>query len=177
LFVQERRKSVNRREERYHDELLAIRVALTDFDHSGDHMGSSFSSSPEEQIRNTLARYAQVHDKRDVDGYAALFAEEGCLAVMSGGRFVGRPAVREFMSNYYANQSPTSRTKHVYVNSVIELHADDTADVTSDVVAYRCDADGVWGINSIGIAIDKLVFRDGSWLFLERQNINLRAAG
>ncbi len=137
-------------------------------------MGSQRSGSPEEQIRNTLAKYAHVHDRRDIDGYAALFAEEGCLAVMSGGRFVGRQAVREFMSSYYARQPATSRTKHVYVNSIIEVHSDDTADVTSDVVAYRCDGDGEWSINSIGVAVDKLVFRDGSWLFFERQNINPR---
>jgi hypothetical protein len=139
-------------------------------------MTNSQPSTAEEQIRKTLARYAHVHDHRDIEGYAALFAEEGALAVMSGGRFVGRPAVKEFMANYYARQEPDSKTKHVYVNSVIDVHADNTADATSDVIAYRCDASGQWSINSIGLAIDKLIYRDGTWLFLERQNINLRSA-
>ena len=122
-----------------------------------------------DEIQHTLAQYALVHDRLDLEGYSALFAEEGRY-VSRNVTHDGRAAIREFIATVYAKRSADHRMKHLYANAVIDIHDADTANVTSDFIAYeRMGADGAWQINMIAQCVDTLVKRDGRWLFLERR--------
>jgi uncharacterized protein (TIGR02246 family) len=122
-----------------------------------------------DQIQRTLAEYALVHDRLDLEGFSALFAEEGRY-VSRNVTHDGRAAIREFIGAVYAKRPADHRMRHLYANAVIDLHDADTAHVTSDFIAYeRFGADGAWQINMIAQCVDTLVRRDGRWLFLERR--------
>jgi len=125
-----------------------------------------------DDIQHTLAQYALVHDRLDLDGFIALFAEEGRYVSRSV-THDGRAAIREFIGAVYAKRPADHRMKHLYANAVIDIDDDEdanAANVTSDFVAYeRFGADGAWQINMIAQCVDRLVKRDGRWLFLERR--------
>jgi uncharacterized protein (TIGR02246 family) len=122
-----------------------------------------------DDIRHALAEYALVHDRLDLEGFVALFAQEGRYVSRSV-THDGRAAIREFIGAVYAKRPVDHRMKHLYANAVIDIGDADTANVTSDFLAYeRFTADGAWQINMIAQCVDTLVKRDGRWLFLERR--------
>lgn len=125
------------------------------------------ASTPEEEIRRTLALYALVHDREDIDRFAALFTEDARF-ISRGVSHDGREAVKDFMANVYNQRPPDKRLKHCYMNSFIDVR-DDVADVTSDFVAWEAFGYGPWTINYVGQCVDRLVRRNGQWLFAERR--------
>jgi hypothetical protein len=123
--------------------------------------------SAEDSIRRTLALYPRRHDTRDVDGYAALFAERGRF-VGRNADHVGRDAIRTFIANLYATQPPERQTKHLCANSLIDVQGQ-TASATTDFVAYERLGDGPWKVHTIGTYVDHLVLEQGEWRFAERR--------
>ncbi len=124
--------------------------------------------SDEDGIRRTLARYALAHDALDLEGYLALFTQEGRY-VSRGVVHEGRDALRSFIGGIYAKRAPEHRMQHLYANSVIEVRGD-TAHATSDFIAYERAAEGAaWQVNMLGQCADRLVKQDGVWLFTERR--------
>jgi uncharacterized protein (TIGR02246 family) len=124
-------------------------------------------STVEEEIRATLALYALVHDREDIDRFAELFTEDARF-ISRGIVHAGRAAVKAFMAEVYASRPPDKRMKHCYMNSYIEVQGD-SANVTSDFIAWEAFGYGPWTINYVGQMVDRLVRRDGRWVFAERR--------
>ena len=120
----------------------------------------------EEQIRQTLARYPQVHDDRNVEGYVALFAHDGRF-VSSPNEYVGRPAIKAFIADLYA-KAANRQSKHYFGNSVVDIQGD-VAHAVTDVVVYHSYDDGPWALAQVNRHIDRLVRQDGTWLFAEKR--------
>jgi hypothetical protein len=123
--------------------------------------------SAQDPIRRTLALYPFCHDRRDVDGYVALFAEAGHF-IGGNADHAGRPAIRTFIANLYATQPPNRLTKHLCGNSLIDVHGD-TAEAATDFVAYERLGDGPWQVHTIGRYRDRLILEEGEWRFAERR--------
>jgi uncharacterized protein (TIGR02246 family) len=130
-------------------------------------MVSSPSLDGEAAVRRTLARYALVHDRQDVEGLSALFTSH-MRYVARGVVHAGRDNVRAFLADVYAKRPAGKQMKHVYTNSVIDI-VGATAYAASDFVAYERQDAGPWAINMIGRCFDRLVHVDGQWLFAERR--------
>ena len=124
-------------------------------------------TTPEEEIRRTLAEYALVHDREDIDRFAALFTEDARF-ISRGVVHDGREAVKAFMADVYAKRPADKRMKHCYMNSFIDVHEDE-AEVTSDFIAWEAFGYEPWSINYVGQCVDRLVRQDGRWLFTERR--------
>ncbi len=119
----------------------------------------------QEAIRQTLARYAQRNDARDAEGWCSLFTEDAHF-ITQHGEYVGRPALRAFIEALYASR-PTRRTRHINGAPVISVDGD-VATADSDVIFYERIDDGAWRLAGANHYRDRLVRRDGGWLFQER---------
>jgi 3-phenylpropionate/cinnamic acid dioxygenase small subunit len=131
-------------------------------------------SAQQEEVRRTLALYAQRHDNRDAEGYADLFAVDGCF-LSARAEHRGRGAVKEFIADLYRTQPANRRTKHLCGNSIIDVD-DQTARAITDFVAFERLGDGPWQVHTIGQYHDRLVLQDGMWRFAERRVVTGPAA-
>ncbi|MBV9578387.1 MAG: nuclear transport factor 2 family protein [Chloroflexi bacterium] len=111
--------------------------------------------------------YAHRHDSRDVEGYASLFAVDGCF-VSARSEYRGRAAVKDFIADLYRSQPADRRTKHLCGNTTVDLDGS-TASAITDFVAYERFGDGAWQVHTIGQYRDRLVLEDGEWRFAERR--------
>jgi hypothetical protein len=124
--------------------------------------------SDEDEIRHTLASYAQHNDDRNAVAWSELFAEDGRF-VPGGAEYVGRPAIRGFIDTHYAN-TPDRQTKHLCGLPVISIDGD-SATAASDVLYYDRHGASSWRIAGINHYADRLVRSGDRWLFLERRNL------
>jgi hypothetical protein len=81
-----------------------------------------------------VAAVAQRGDRRDTEGAAALFAEDGTW-IRGGRTYTGRSGVIES----YAHLSPTQFTRHMSANCVVTVRTPDTAEAVTYYVAYHHD--------------------------------------
>jgi 3-phenylpropionate/cinnamic acid dioxygenase small subunit len=119
----------------------------------------------QEAIRQTLARYAQRNDARDVEGWCAVFTEDARFTTQQG-EFVGQAALRAFIEGLYASR-PTRRTRHINGAPAIVVDGD-VATADSDVIFYERIDDGPWRLAGANHYRDRLVRRNGDWLLQER---------
>lgn len=119
-----------------------------------------------ESIRQLLARFIQLRDDKRFEEWSQLFTDDGTFEY-PGARLTGRSEIREHVAELLRND----RGKHLCVNSIIDVSGD-SATVSSDVVKVD-PADGSAGapfaVRTMGRYVDRLVCRDGTWLFLERR--------
>ena len=120
--------------------------------------------SQDREILQTIGDYATFHDREDIESLATLFTER-MRYVSRGVVHAGRDNVTTFLANIYARRPEGEEMKHDYSNSEIG----ETAYVTSDFIAHQRIGDGPWELNMVGRCIDRLVRRDGHWLFAERR--------
>ena len=124
-------------------------------------------TSPEEEIRRTLALYPKYVDDRDSDGFASLFAENGRIH-SSSGEFVGRKEIKQFLEDLYAARPADRQFKHLWSNSVISIDGN-SAESVSDILVFECFAGHPWSMNIVARHRDKLAKQtDGRWLFTEK---------
>ena len=115
-------------------------------------------------IRELLAEYCFRFDTGDFEAWLDLFTEDGLFDIGPRGRFVGRPALRTFLSMIpLTDGSPM--LKHCVMNSIVRVEGAH-ASARSYVVVLH-------GGNTVGITIagryeDRLVKVDGAWRFQER---------
>ena len=126
-------------------------------------------SEEEDSIRRTLALYAHRHDGRDADGYADLFASDGCF-IGANRQHRGRAAVKAFIAEHYRTQPADRRTKHMCANSLVDVTGD-TGAATTDFVAYERLGDGPWQVHTVGQYQDRLIREADMWRFVERRVI------
>ena len=117
----------------------------------------------EEGIRRTLALYCQLCDDGRFDEWADLYTEDAVFRVM-GGEHRGPEAIKAFIAKA---QPAGQRGKHVAVNPLIYVDGD-TARAWTDYI-WVGPGSGQFPVTSAGRYHDRLVKRDGRWLFSERQ--------
>jgi hypothetical protein len=115
-------------------------------------------------IRELLAEYCFHFDSGDFEAWLNLFTEDGAFDIGPHGRFVGRPALRTFLSMIpLTGGSPM--LKHCVMNSIVRV---DGASATA-----RCYVVVLHGGTAVGITLagryeDQLVKVAGAWRFQER---------
>jgi 3-phenylpropionate/cinnamic acid dioxygenase small subunit len=121
------------------------------------------STTAEELIRQTLARYCMFCDDGRFEDWGLLFTQETKLHVM-GTTHSGRERVQAFIE---AGQPPELRGKHVVINPLILVSEDArSAQCWSDFLFI--DRAGV--ITTTGRYHDELVLEpDGVWRFAVRE--------
>jgi 3-phenylpropionate/cinnamic acid dioxygenase small subunit len=117
----------------------------------------------EEGIRRTLALYCQLCDDGRFDEWEQLYTEDAVFKVM-GAVHQGREAIKGFISEA---QPDGRRGKHVAVNPLIEVDGD-AARAWTDYI-WVGPGTGQFPVTNAGRYHDRLVKRDGRWLFVERQ--------
>jgi ketosteroid isomerase-like protein len=111
-----------------------------------------------EEIRNTIARFAQCLDDRRFKEFSETFAEDGAFADRKG-----RQAIYDWISKAELAQRPELKRKHAIVNVIVEIDGD-RATSTSDLVMFDQVADGPVSIRT-GRYTDELAKQsDGRWL-------------
>ena len=122
--------------------------------------------TPEEQIRQLIARYAHVHDVNNVEGLVSLFAEDG--AFVGGTEYRGHDAIRAVFQSPAMRRGPDRRGKLMFGNSIITVTGD-TAEALTDVVGVMSENDEPWRIYIVASHADRLVRQGERWLFAEKR--------
>jgi len=120
-----------------------------------------------EQIRETVARYAHLVDRGRIDELVLLFAEDGTLEAGDRPPARGRAAIRAFFTDTAARLASASTRRlirHHVSNLVIEVSGPESASAESYFLAL---AEG--GVDHWGRYRDRLVRREGRWLFQHRR--------
>jgi uncharacterized protein (TIGR02246 family) len=119
-------------------------------------------------IRRLLARYCQHLDNADLEHLVALWTEDGEFNAV-GSRCAGRPAIRSFLEPFMKEER-SGATKHLTMNSVIEIDAD-TATALSDFLVIRRITDRVVPAR-VGQYHDVLARSSGGWRIRSRTNVS-----
>lgn len=121
--------------------------------------------TPEEQIRKAIAEICHYTDTGDYDRWVGLFIAEGAFH-MFGQSHVGHDALRAFIED---DQPPHRRGLHLTTDSVIDLRGT-VANVSSNFI-FIASGDSAGVVVAAGRYHDILVYRDGRWLFQEREAV------
>ncbi len=125
----------------------------------------------EDQVKGTLARYCQLLDDGDFDGWIELFSDDAQL-LFGGTTHEGRPSIRGYMEKV---QPPEGRGKHITANVLVDVDGD-AASAHTDYLFVRPTAEGLVLV-ATGRYHDQLV-RDGeAWRFSRREITLLAPAG
>ena len=124
-------------------------------------------------IQDLMARYEWALDSGDAKAYAALFAEDGALA-MPGGEQKGRSAIQKAIEDLVKSFSASApggsppKIQHILSNLVIEQHGA-TAETKSFWTEIWNPTGKAMGVRAAGHYEDRLVKRGGKWWFARRQ--------
>jgi len=129
-----------------------------------------------EGVRDTIARYAHCADSGRFEEMVALFAEDGVMDVEGRAPLRGRAAILAFLTETRQSLRDTTTRPFIrhHVNSVqVEVEGEDGARAASYFFAITERGPDHWGRYR-----DRLVRRDGRWLFAERKvRVDGRAEG
>ena len=116
-------------------------------------------------VRDLYARYAHRIDRRDFDGFAALFTDDGRFALGDDGA-QGRAAIRDFMMGIM--KSPGGA--HIITNVSVRPAGKDRWSAVADyLLTRRADDDGPWGIVGVGWYESVATWVGGEWYFAEHR--------
>ena len=121
------------------------------------------TSSAEEKIRRTIARFCHFTDQGDFDNWVRLFADDGCIVLM-GQEHRGHAALRAFIE---LDQTPELRGLHLTTDSVIEI-AGNEAKVSSNFI-FIAEGKTASVVVAAGRYHDILVSVGDDWLFARRE--------
>jgi 3-phenylpropionate/cinnamic acid dioxygenase small subunit len=120
------------------------------------------------EIENLMARYCELFDSGDLDGYAALFAGARIASHMSDTS--GPEEVKAFHQANGIFYEGVPNTRHVISNLHIEIDDDGlTASGRSYVTVFQAVPDFPLQPVFIGQYQDKFKKVDGKWRFAERE--------
>src|SRR6478609_5640022 len=88
-------------------------------------------------IENLLARYAELIDAGDVDGYAAMFARARIRTERNPDGYVGADGVRDMVRTFVTMYDGRPSTKHVVTNIHVEFDGDAVARARSSFTVYQ----------------------------------------
>ena len=124
--------------------------------------------SDEDQIRRMRALWAERDADKDAKGWSELFTEDGKY-ISRRGVSHGRAEIQRNLEERTASNPPDRNTMHIFGPGNIRIDGD-TAEAEYAYVAYGRVGDKPWEVMSIGRFYDKLVKRDGQWLFTSVEN-------
>lgn len=115
-------------------------------------------------VHDLLARYARLCDRREVDGWAALFTDDA--------RFVVRDIEYrgDAIPQWLVDQSSNPAGCHMNTNISVTPDGADRATSVADFTFVRRQAGtGPWEIVNVGWYDDTLVRTSDGWRFAERR--------
>ena len=119
-------------------------------------------------IQQLFVDYGHCLDAGDLDGYAALFAQDGEVLLGPLGRARGRDAIRALMGRVL--EGSVGDTYHVISSPRVQLDGDTaTSEVMWTVV--RRGRDGQPRVSGLGRHRDELVREAGEWRFRSRRGL------
>jgi uncharacterized protein (TIGR02246 family) len=128
-------------------------------------------------ILELMADYGFALDDSDGEAYANLFTPDGVLIAGGGEEFRGHDAIKRMGASTGQRQSGSTPTPpavgpihHLFSNVSMKINGD-----TAAVRAYWVVVNGHTGtavIQSMGRYDDKLVKRNGRWVYTQRRFIN-----
>jgi 3-phenylpropionate/cinnamic acid dioxygenase small subunit len=116
-----------------------------------------------EEIRRTLALYAQMVDSKDATGWSEQFATNGTFHTRTGDH-TGRTAIKEFIERQFAAEPAVRNTAHLGTNSVIVVD-NDAAQVATDYLVFEKIGEQPWTVLRVSRSQDRLVRDKGAWRF------------
>lgn len=134
-------------------------------------MSAAGSLSVEDRlaIQDLLARYAWALDTGDVDGLVACFAPEAVViedVFEEPDRWEGHEGIRRLAEHY--RNAPGFPGRQHHVSQCLMEGDGERASAKSFAFVTECHGEPPYTLRFTGYYEDKLVKRDGRWLFLER---------
>jgi hypothetical protein len=125
----------------------------------------------EEQIREVLALWGQLHADKNADGWSQLWTEDGKYVNPRREEFVGRAAIRQYLFDRYNTHPPERYIRHVFGVPLIRVSGD-TAETAADYASCQCDGANPAFIGAIGRHYSRLERRHDRWYFTEYRIVN-----
>jgi uncharacterized protein (TIGR02246 family) len=123
----------------------------------------------EDEIRELQSRWGQRHAEKDVDGWLALFAEDGKYINPRGGEIVGRAALRDYFTERFIGSERNST--HVFGFPIVRVDGD-RAELSTDYISCHRDGDKAGTVGQFGCVINRLVRTGGQWYIAEYRIVN-----
>jgi hypothetical protein len=117
-------------------------------------------------IAEVIARYNYAIDHNDYQGWANTFAPEGVFHGVIG-RFVVHQELDKFIASVKQLTATSPNLRHYVTNILPEINGNE-ARCTSFLLMTSTSKEGGSTIALAGEYEDRLVKRNGQWLFLER---------
>ncbi|HEY4333020.1 MAG TPA: nuclear transport factor 2 family protein [Ilumatobacteraceae bacterium] len=128
-----------------------------------------------QEITQLLVDYGELLDLRDLDGFAALWAEDAEFVMSTGRSAMGRAAIREMLAAVMA-RSPAA-AMHIETNPRIHLDGDAATSTIMYAAAFT-QSDGLARVTMLGHHHDDLVRTPDGWKIKRRRNVvNLPETG
>jgi uncharacterized protein (TIGR02246 family) len=131
-------------------------------------------------VAEVMARYALAVNTRDVDGFVALFSEDGEWNRPGGHSMRGHEEIRRFID--FALPDPALRTlRHVNGACLVDVSGPDSASCWSQTTVYDTDQGGALPValgtpDMVVEYRDQLVRIGGRWLIRKRDTTVVFAA-
>jgi 3-phenylpropionate/cinnamic acid dioxygenase small subunit len=125
-----------------------------------------------DEIRNLLGRYCELIDAADFDGVGALFASASIADEHGTVLATGAEAIAAFYANTVELHDGSPRTKHLVVDTIVEMDTDTTARARSSYVVLQAVDEAAPQVIITGRYDDR--FASGAapsdgWHFIERR--------
>jgi uncharacterized protein (TIGR02246 family) len=121
-----------------------------------------------QEITQLLVDYGELLDLRDLDGFAALWADDAEFVMSTGRTAQGRDAIRAMLADTMARS--TQIVRHLEANARVTLDGDRATATTMFAVASTQD-DGLARVTMFGHHHDELVRTDEGWRLWRRHNV------
>jgi uncharacterized protein (TIGR02246 family) len=119
------------------------------------------------ELRVLVEKYAFSADRRDREGFASVFTEDGVLATGTNRRFEGRQAIAAVLDHLDANYP---QTMHFVGNHEVAVDADSASGLVYCLAHHVYERDGVKRDTLMVIRYhDTYVRSRGSWQIKERR--------
>lgn len=145
------------------------------------HNSQRIQMSDYDAIRNLIASYGQSIDSRprDPEFIASLYSED-CSFTDNGVTLSGRTQIKSLLDAAKAaeaEQPEVSGTRHLQMNSVINI-TDDHALATTQVVVLELNSEQGWRVRGCGVYTDNIVLNnEGDWQFKSKEITWFTSAG
>jgi uncharacterized protein (TIGR02246 family) len=128
----------------------------------------SLSLEDRDAVYDVLRRYIWCMDTGDIDGIAATFTRDGTVKDITGTRWDGSDAARNFAS-HFINRANRPAGQHWVQHMSLDDSIDASARVTSYWFTVAREDDDRKFVTNLGRYIDTCVKVDGRWLIKDKQ--------
>jgi hypothetical protein len=122
-----------------------------------------------------IALWSKADADKDVEGFAALFTEDGTYRGRRGASR-GHAALRKNLADRIAVNPADRETMHLFYEGVISVSGD-KATAVAPYIGYGRIGASPWAVMSIGRFHCELTRQDGRWLFTDVENRSIGAPG